>query len=100
MTRPGEAGALMRSASVVEKIRQHLASLQPETLEITDESSKHVGHEGARGGGGHYELVIVSAEFAGKPIQQRHRMIYEALGQMMRSDIHALAIRAYAPDEI
>jgi BolA protein len=100
VTRPGEAGALMRSASVVEKIRQHLASLQPETLEITDESSKHVGHEGARGGGGHYELVIVSAQFAGKPIQQRHRMIYEALGQMMRSDIHALAIRAYAPDEI
>lgn len=100
MTRPREADALMRSASVVEKIRQHLAALQPEALEITDESSQHIGHEGARGGGGHYQLVIVSAQFTGKSLQQRHRMIYEALGRMMRADIHALAIRAYTPDEI
>ena len=90
----------MRSVSVVEKIRQHLAALQPESLEIIDESSRHVGHEGARGGGGHYQLVIVSPQFTGKPMQQRHRMVYQALGQMMRSDIHALAIRAIAPDEI
>jgi len=100
VTRPDEAGALMRPVSVVEKIRQQLAALQPEALEITDESSQHVGHEGARAGGGHYQLIIVSAQFAGKPIQQRHRMIYEALGPMMRADIHALVIRAYAPDEI
>jgi len=100
VTRPDEAGALMRPVSVVEKIRQHLAALQPEALEITDESGKHAGHEGARGGGGHYQLVIVSPQFTGKSIQQRHRMIYEALGQMMRADIHALAIRAYTPDEI
>jgi BolA protein len=90
----------MRSASVAEKIRQHLAALQPESLEIVDESSRHAGHEGAKGGGGHFQLVIVSPRFAGKPIQQRHRMIYQALGPMMRSDIHALAIRAFAPDEI
>jgi BolA protein len=89
-----------RSVSVVERIRESLATLQPESLEVIDESSLHVGHEGARGGGGHYQLVIVSREFAGKPMQQRHRMIYQALGQMMRSDIHALAIRAFAPDEI
>ena len=90
----------MRSVSVVEKMRQHLAALQPESLEIVDESSRHVGHEGARGGGGHYQLVIVSPQFTGKPMQQRHRMVYQALGQMMRSEIHALAIRALAPDEI
>jgi BolA protein len=89
-----------RSVSVVERIRESLATLQPESLEVIDESRLHVGHEGARGGGGHYQLVIVSREFAGKPMQQRHRMIYQALGQMMRSDIHALAIRAFAPDEI
>ena len=90
----------MRSVSVVEKIKQHLASLQPESLEIIDESSRHAGHEGAKGGGGHYQLVIVSPQFAGKPIQLRHRMIYQALGEMMRQEIHALAIRAYTPDEI
>ena len=90
----------MRSVSVAEKIRQHLAELQPESLEIIDESSQHAGHEGAKGGGGHFQLVIVSPRFAGKPAQQRHRMIYQALGPMMRSDIHALAIRAFAPDEI
>ncbi len=86
--------------NIVQKMEKRLALLQPESLEIADESSQHIGHEGARGGGGHYQLVIVSARFAGKPLQQRHRMIYEALGPMMKHEIHALAIRAYAPDEI
>jgi len=86
--------------SVIQRIQQHLAALQPDSLEIVDESGQHIGHEGAKGGGGHYELVIVSPQFFGKPIQQRHRMIYQALGPMMKSEIHALAIRAYAPDEI
>ena len=54
----------------------------------------------ARGGGGHYRLIIVSREFAGKPIQSRHRMIYDALGPLMKKEIHALAITAYAPDEL
>jgi len=86
--------------SVVAKIEERLAALQPESLEIADESARHAGHEGARGGGGHYQLVIVSAQFSGKKTQQRHRMVYQALGSMMREEIHALAIRAYAPDEI
>lgn len=86
--------------NVIQKIEQHLATLQPESLEIADESSQHAGHEGAKGGGGHYHLIIVSRRFAGVPAQQRHRMIYQALGALMKSDIHALAIRAYAPDEI
>ncbi len=86
--------------NIVQEMQERLALLQPESLEIADESSQHIGHEGARGGGGHYQLVIVSARFAGKPLQQRHRMIYEALGPMMKHEIHALAIRAYAPDEI
>ncbi len=86
--------------NIVQKMEKRLALLQPESLEIADESSQHIGHEGARSGGGHYQLVIVSARFAGKPLQQRHRMIYEALGPMMKHEIHALAIRAYAPDEI
>jgi len=86
--------------NIVQKMEERLALLQPESLEIADESSQHIGHEGARSGGGHYQLVIVSARFAGKPLHQRHRMIYEALGPMMKHEIHALAIRAYAPDEI
>ena len=85
---------------VVEQIEERLAVLQPESLEIADESAQHAGHEGAKGGGGHYQLLIVSPRFAGLPIQQRHRMIYQALGPMMQTEIHALAIRAYAPDEI
>ena len=86
--------------TVSEQIREKLAALAPESLEILDESSKHTGHEGAKGGGGHYQLVIVSPQFSGKPIQLRHRMVYDALGMMMTKEIHALAIKAYAPDEI
>jgi len=81
-------------------MQQKLSKLNPESLEILDDSGQHAGHEGARGGGGHYRLTIVSQQFAGKPVQRRHRMIYEALGQMMKSEIHALSIQAYAPEEI
>ena len=81
-------------------MQQKLSKLNPESLEILDDSGQHAGHEGARGGGGHYRLTIVSQQFAGKPVQRRHRMVYEALGPMMRREIHALAIKAYAPGEI
>lgn len=80
-------------------IQERLAALAPESLEIVDESADHAGHEGARGGG-HYRLTIVSPRFAGQPVQARHRMVYDALGALMRKEIHALAIKAYAPEEI
>jgi BolA protein len=67
---------------------------------IIDDSHKHAGHEGARSGGGHYTMHIVSAQFAGKPTLARHRMIYSALGDMMKHDIHALNIKAYTPEEL
>jgi BolA protein len=86
--------------TVSQRIEQQLASLAPVSLEILDESAAHAGHEGARGGGGHFRLIIVSREFTGKPIQSRHRMIYDALGSLMKKEIHALAITAYAPGEI
>lgn len=85
--------------SVVRSIEQGLATLQPSRLEIADDSALHAGHEGAKGGGGHYRLTIVSPQFAGKSTVARHRMIYAALGPMMQTQIHALAIRAYAPGE-
>lgn len=81
-------------------MQEKLAALAPESLEILDESAAHAGHEGARGGGGHYRLVIVSRQFDGKSVQARHRMVYDALGALMKNDIHALAIKAYAPGEI
>jgi BolA family transcriptional regulator, general stress-responsive regulator len=86
--------------SAAELIKQRLAQLEPESLEIVDESGRHAGHEGAKGGGGHYRLTIVSRRFAGQPVQARHRMVYDALGALMRKEIHALAIKAYAPEEL
>lgn len=76
------------------------AALTPEHLELIDESAKHVGHEGAKGGGGHYALTIVSRQFAGKSPIERHRMVYAALGDAMRGAVHALSVRALTPDEI
>ena len=86
--------------TVADRIEKKLAALKPESLEIVDESRAHAGHEGAKAGGGHYRLLIVSPEFAGKTAQLRHRMVYDPLGPMMKHEIHALAIRAYAPGEI
>lgn len=85
--------------NVAQSIERELAKLEPIRMELVDDSFKHAGHEGAKGGGGHYSLSIVSAQFAGKNTVARHRMIYAALGPMMQTQIHALAIRAYAPDE-
>jgi BolA protein len=80
-------------------IEQRLAALAPERLELLDESGQHVGHAGARDGGGHYRLTIVSPQFTGKTTLARHRMVYDALGPMMHREIHALAIKAIAPQE-
>lgn len=84
----------------ITQMRKLLAALQPVQIDITDDSHKHIGHAGAHAGGGHYGLRIVSAQFAGKPTLTRHRMIYSALEDMMKHDIHALNIAAYTPEEI
>ncbi|HKA45507.1 MAG TPA: BolA family protein [Burkholderiales bacterium] len=86
--------------TVSARIQGKLAALEPIALEIHDDSAKHTGHEGAKSGGGHYRVVIVSRRFAGLSIQLRHRMVYDALGSMMQKEIHALAIKAYAPEEV
>jgi len=81
-------------------IRQRLAPLNPVTLELRDESGQHAGHAGARpSGGSHWQLTIVSDAFRGKNSVARHRMVYEALGDLMKQDIHALKIEALAPDQ-
>ncbi len=89
-----------RVVSIAATMRDRLAALNPESVEVLDESGLHVGHAGAKDGGGHYQLIIVSRAFAQQPAQARHRMIYAALGTLMHREIHALSIKAYAPDEI
>ena len=74
-------------------------ALDPVVLEVTDDSHKHAGHAGARTGQGHFSVHVVSRAFAGKLPLARHRLVYAALGAMMQTDIHALAIHAKAPDE-
>jgi BolA protein len=86
--------------TTLERIEQRLAILTPDSVELIDDSEKHAGHEGAKGGGGHFELIIVSPQFEGKSTQARHRMIHAALGDMLQREIHALSIKAYTPDEI
>ena len=86
--------------SVEAEIRERLGALDPETIELVDESARHAGHAGARPGGNtHWRLTIVAQAFAGKPTVARHRMVYEALGPLMQDPIHALAITARAPGE-
>lgn len=85
--------------STIEAMEARLAALHPEELQILDESALHAGHAGARGGGGHYRLTLVSAAFTGLNALARHRLVYETLGDLMQGPIHALSITALAPDE-
>lgn len=73
------------------------AAFEPEYLDVIDESHKHAGHAGARDGRGHFVVDIVSPAFTGMTPIQRHRAIYAALGDLMQTDIHALAINARTP---
>ncbi len=81
-------------------IRERLQALQPETIEVYDESGEHIGHAGAAAGGGHYQLTIVSSRFDGQSRLARHRMVYGALEGLMPGQIHALAITAWTPGEL
>lgn len=82
-------------------IRERLqAALPVEHLEVADESHLHAGHPGAREGGGHFRVLVVSEAFSGRAPLQRHRLVYDAMGDAMRRDtIHALSIRALTPQE-
>jgi BolA protein len=83
-----------------ERIRELLAeAFSPTDLLVKDQSHLHAGHAGARDGKGHFEVRIVSTSFSGKNRIERHRMVHDALADMLRTDIHALAIRAHEPDE-
>lgn len=81
-------------------MRERLAALHPDQMEITDESAAHAGHAGAASGSGHFQLTIVSNRFAGQNAVARHRLVYLALGDLMGSRIHALSITALTPEEL
>lgn len=83
---------------MIELLRQRLDTLQPSILDIIDDSAKHAGHAGNTGGG-HYTITIVSSLFSGKSTIIRHRMVYQAVGDLIPSRIHALRIKAGAPGE-
>jgi BolA family transcriptional regulator, general stress-responsive regulator len=85
----------------VKMIEQRLNNaLQPSKLRIQDDSAQHAGHAGAiMSGGGHFSVEVVSAAFEGKSAVARHKLIYAALGDAMQTDIHALSIKAFTPQE-
>ena len=86
--------------STTDLIRQRLAVLEPETYTLEDESEQHRGHAGAASGGGHFRLTIVSPRFHNLSTLARHRLVYEAMGELMQRDIHALSIAALTPEEL
>jgi len=91
----------MDTQARLETIRRLIqTALEPENLIVEDEGHLHIGHEGARDGRGHFRVFVVAGCFEGLSPVQRHRRIYEALGELMITDIHALAIDAYSSSEI
>jgi BolA family transcriptional regulator, general stress-responsive regulator len=87
---------LDRVARIQARLR---AALEPQVLRLHDDSARHAGHEGAKGGGGHYRLHLVSARFEGLPRLARHRLVYDSLGDLLEREVHALAMTLQSPTE-
>ena len=86
-----------RADAIKQKLIDKLA---PESIDIIDQSHLHAGHEGAKSGGGHFDLTIVGDCFSGLNTVARHRLIYQTLSEEMQGEIHALSIKAFSPEEI
>lgn len=89
----------MVNEGTIDRIKDLLSSLEPLELQIEDESAGHAGHPGARAGGGHYRLRLVSPRFPGLTHLQRHRLVYDCLITLMPGQIHALAMTLLSPEE-
>jgi BolA protein len=83
----------------VERITTMLQDLSPISCQVEDESALHAGHAGAASGGGHYRLHLVSNRFEGLNRVSRHRLVYDCLGKLMKTEIHALALTLLTPAE-
>ena len=77
-----------------------MGTFAPLECQLDDESALHAGHAGAASGGGHYRLRLVSAKFEGLNLVARHRLVYDSVRDMMQTEIHAIAIAAFAPSEV
>ena len=86
------------SEKIIKMINDRLMILSPKDLDIIDEGHLHIGHEGAKKGG-HFKVIIVSDQFKSKTLIERHRLVYNAMGELMETEIHALSITAKTPDE-
>ncbi|MFQ5698536.1 MAG: BolA family protein [Myxococcota bacterium] len=95
-TRSEDSGGNPRAERLDRCLR---AALEPEHLEVVDESERHRGHPGAASGGGHFRVTLVARRFAGCSRLERHRLCYEALGSEMGREVHALALRTFTPEE-
>jgi BolA protein len=84
-----------RTHAIEHRLRERLGA---EQVELADQSAAHAGHAGAAHGG-HFALTVISPRFRGLNSIQRHRLVYQALGELMQTEIHALSIRALAPGE-
>ena len=85
--------------SVRDTLQVRLAELQPSMLDIQDDSAQHAGHAGSEAGSRHFSVTIVSEHFRGLSRLARHRAVLDRVGDLIPHPVHALAIRAYAPDE-
>ncbi len=84
----------------IDRMTARLATLDPVAIEVIDDSASHSGHAGAASGGGHYQLRLISARFAGHSRLARHRLVYDSLADLMQREIHALTMNLLAPDEV
>ena len=92
MTDKTDAPISDRIAMIERRLRN---ALTIDSIEIVDESHLHIGHPGASSGGGHFHVTIVAENFEGLPTLARHRLIYDALGDAMKTEVHALSINAF-----
>lgn len=96
---PTRVLADLRMSRIDELQRRIAGALGADVVEVQDDSAKHRGHAGARGGAGHYTVVVVASRFDGMGRVDRHRAVYDAVGDMIPHQVHALAVRAYTPEE-
>ena len=85
-----------RRSRIEALLRERLAAVH---VEVVDESALHAGHAGAAGGAGHFRALVVSPRFEGKSLVERQRLVYGALGEMLKLEIHALAMRTLTPEQ-
>ncbi len=81
---------------IISRLRDRLQAVY---VEVEDESHRHAGHAGAKGGGGHFDVTVVTQEFEGKPLVTRHRMVYGLFQEELKQAIHALALHTWTPSE-